>query len=137
MTFANHLHIKMLALIAALALSPAALAEDYDNNNWWWDQPSANLLETLQSDGRFTTLLFALDATGLDDVVANEGPFTVFAPTDDAFAALPPELLKALVNDPEALTNVLLYHVLPESKRAYKLIRRTVSSAMWARCTTR
>ncbi len=63
------------------------------------------------ADGRFTTLLTALSLTGLDEVVAGEGPFTVFAPTDAAFAALPDGVLASLIANPDALSNILQYHV--------------------------
>ncbi|MCB0155731.1 MAG: fasciclin domain-containing protein, partial [Anaerolineae bacterium] len=67
--------------------------------------------DTAVADGRFTTLATALDAAGLIDTLKGEGPFTVFAPTDEAFAALPEGTLDSLLADPEALTQVLLYHV--------------------------
>jgi uncharacterized surface protein with fasciclin (FAS1) repeats len=73
--------------------------------------------------GEFSTLLFALEATGLDEVLdARNGKVTVFAPTDAAFAALPPGVLDSLVADPEALANVLLYHVAPGNRYAADVI---------------
>jgi uncharacterized surface protein with fasciclin (FAS1) repeats len=63
------------------------------------------------ADGRFTTLATALTEAGLVETLQGEGPFTVFAPTDEAFAALPEGTLEALLADPEQLTSVLLYHV--------------------------
>lgn len=64
-------------------------------------------------DGRFTTLVTALQEAELVDTLKGEGPFTVFAPTDEAFAALPEGALDNLLADIPALTNVLLYHVVP------------------------
>ena len=61
----------------------------------------------------FTTLVTAVQAAGLVDTLKSEGPFTVFAPTDDAFAALPAGTVEGLLNDIPALTDVLLYHVVP------------------------
>ncbi|MEZ4657199.1 MAG: fasciclin domain-containing protein [Caldilineaceae bacterium] len=72
-----------------------------------------NIVAVAEADGNFTILLAALAATGLDETLMGEGPFTVFAPTDAAFAALPEGTLDALLADPDALTNVLLYHVAP------------------------
>ncbi|MEZ4710411.1 MAG: fasciclin domain-containing protein [Caldilineaceae bacterium] len=72
-----------------------------------------NIVAVAEADGNFTILLAALSATGLDETLMGEGPFTVFAPTDAAFAALPEGTLDALLADPDALTNVLLYHVAP------------------------
>ncbi len=61
--------------------------------------------------GNFNTLVGALQATGLDEVLRGDGPFTVFAPTDKAFEKLPRWLLRFLVNNPKYLKQVLLYHV--------------------------
>ena len=69
-----------------------------------------SILEIASGDPRFTTLVSALTATGLDKVLAGKGPFTVFAPTNDAFAALKAKLGGTLPSG-EALKNVLLYHV--------------------------
>ncbi|MFY1111809.1 MAG: fasciclin domain-containing protein, partial [Methanosarcinaceae archaeon] len=70
-----------------------------------------DIIETAEADGNFTALLAALNATNLTDALKGDGPFTVFAPTDDAFAALPNETIEALQNDTEALSQILLYHV--------------------------
>jgi transforming growth factor-beta-induced protein len=61
----------------------------------------------------FSTLVAAVEAAGLVDVLKGDGPFTVFAPTDDAFAALPAGALEDLLGDPQALAEVLTYHVVP------------------------
>jgi uncharacterized surface protein with fasciclin (FAS1) repeats len=72
-----------------------------------------NLVEVATAAGNFTTLLTALDVAGLTDTLADETAlFTVFAPTDDAFAALDTATLEGLLADPDALSNVLLYHVI-------------------------
>jgi transforming growth factor-beta-induced protein len=73
--------------------------------------PPADIVDTAITDGRFTTLVAAVQAAGLVETLKGEGPFTVFAPTDDAFAKLPAGTIDALLADPEALANVLLYHV--------------------------
>jgi len=85
--------------------------------------PKPNLVETLESDGRFTTLLAALEIAGLKDTVATGGTFTVFAPTDAAFAALPPGTVESLVTNVPALKNILLYHVVDGDQSAKKLLR--------------
>jgi uncharacterized surface protein with fasciclin (FAS1) repeats/uncharacterized protein YgiM (DUF1202 family) len=77
--------------------------------------PQINLVETASAISEFSTLVEALQAAGLAEVLAGEGPYTVFAPTDNAFAALPEGALNALLADPEgALSQVLLSHVVPE-----------------------
>jgi transforming growth factor-beta-induced protein len=73
-----------------------------------------NIVEIAVTDGRFTTLVAAVQAAGLAETLAGEGPFTVFAPTDDAFAAAFAALgiePAALLEDTATLTNILLYHV--------------------------
>ena len=70
-----------------------------------------NIVEVAAAAGSFETLLAAAEAAGLAETLATAGPFTVFAPTDDAFAALPEGALEGLLADPEALAGVLLYHV--------------------------
>jgi transforming growth factor-beta-induced protein len=72
-----------------------------------------DIVDTAVADGRFTTLVAALQAAGLVDTLKGEGPFTVFAPTDEAFAKLPAGTIEALLKDIPQLTNILLYHVIP------------------------
>lgn len=61
----------------------------------------------------FSTLVTAVQTAGLVDALSSAGPFTVFAPTNEAFAALPEGTLASLLDDPEALADILLYHVVP------------------------
>lgn len=70
-----------------------------------------DIVETAVAAGDFTILVELIQAAELVDVLEGEGPFTVFAPTDEAFAAVPAEILTALAEDPEMLRSVLLYHV--------------------------
>jgi transforming growth factor-beta-induced protein len=74
---------------------------------------SRDIVDIAVEDGRFTTLVAAVQAAGLVDTLKGEGPYTVFAPTDDAFAALPAGTVEGLLADIPALTDVLLYHVVP------------------------
>ena len=110
----------LLGLLATALVMSAQVAEARHGRG---PQPTLNLIETLEQDGNFETLLFALATTGLYDVVAEAEALTVFAPTDEAFAALPDGVLADLVGDPDALEKVLLYHVLPGdvSSRALKI----------------
>lgn len=73
--------------------------------------PAMTIAETAADNASFATLAAALEATGLDEALGSAGPFTVFAPTDEAFAVLPPGQLEALLADPTALSEILLYHV--------------------------
>lgn len=76
--------------------------------------PMADIVDTAVAAGNFGTLVAAVEAAGLVDTLKGEGPFTVFAPTDEAFAALPAGTVEALLADPQGqLTQILLYHVVP------------------------
>ncbi len=70
-----------------------------------------DIVDTAVAAGSFNTLVQAVQAAGLVDTLKGEGPFTVFAPTDEAFAAVPEATLAALLADIDALTSVLTYHV--------------------------
>lgn len=72
-----------------------------------------SILETAVAAGSFNTLVAALQATGLDTTFASEGLFTVFAPTDAAFALLGTDTINALLEDTDTLSDILLYHVIP------------------------
>ncbi len=76
------------------------------------DGMAKDIVDTAVAAGSFNTLVAAVQAAGLVDALKGEGPFTVFAPTDEAFAALPKETLDALLADPKALAEILTYHVL-------------------------
>jgi uncharacterized surface protein with fasciclin (FAS1) repeats len=76
--------------------------------------PSGDIIATLTASGQFTTLLKALDATNLTAVLKGKGPLTIFAPTDSAFAALPPGQLDTLMSasPPADLQKLLIYHII-------------------------
>jgi transforming growth factor-beta-induced protein len=87
------------------------------------------IAEIAAGDENFSTLVTALDAAGLVETLAGEGEYTVFAPTNDAFAALPEGLLDALLADPSGqLTDILLYHVVEGAVPAETVV--TLTSAM-------
>lgn len=75
------------------------------------DKAEKNIVETAVAAGSFNTLVTAVKAAGLVETLSGPGPFTVFAPTDAAFAALPAGTLESLLADKAALTKVLTYHV--------------------------
>ena len=74
---------------------------------------AADIVDTAKAAGSFKTLVTAIEAAGLVDTLKGPGPFTVFAPTDAAFAKIPKTQLDALLKDKAALTKVLTYHVVP------------------------
>ncbi|MFN3577361.1 MAG: fasciclin domain-containing protein [Tabrizicola sp.] len=92
-----------LALTAATALAMPAFAQDKD------------IVDTAVAAGTFNTLAAALTAAGLVETLKGEGPFTVFAPTDAAFAALPAGTVEDLLKpeNKDKLTAILTYHVVP------------------------
>lgn len=92
--------MKKALLVAAFSLA-AATAQAKD------------IVETAVSAGQFNTLAAALQEAGLVDTLKGKGPFTVFAPTDEAFAKIPKAQLDALLADKEKLVAVLTYHVVP------------------------
>ncbi|HRE25147.1 MAG TPA: fasciclin domain-containing protein, partial [Anaerolineales bacterium] len=75
--------------------------------------PTPDILTRAAATGSFNTLAAAIQAAGLVETLQGPGPFTVFAPTDAAFAKLPAGTVAALLKDPAALRNILLYHVVP------------------------
>jgi uncharacterized surface protein with fasciclin (FAS1) repeats len=82
----------------------------------------ATILETAVSAGLFNTLLAAVDAGGLRGALEGPGRFTVFAPVDDAFAALPPGTVQTLVDNPPQLARILKYHVLAGAHSRAELV---------------
>jgi len=73
--------------------------------------------------GSFKTLATALTEAGLIEILKGDGPFTVFAPTDDAFAKLPKGTVDSLLKDKEALKNVLLYHVVSGKVKSSDVVK--------------
>ena len=101
----------LFAMTATAALATAAYAED----------ATMDIVDTAVANGSFTTLVAAVQAAGLVDTLKGEGPFTVFAPTDAAFAALPAGTVESLLGDIPTLTGILTYHVIPGAVMAADL----------------
>ena len=95
-------NIAAIPAMAVLTLIPASLAGQMNQKD---------IVETAVEAGSFTTLAAALEAAELVGVLQGEGPFTVFAPTDEAFAKLPEGTVEGLLADKDALIKVLTYHV--------------------------
>lgn len=134
-TFASISVRKMAAVAAALVILPVAVACEPQADEAASDVPAEvetsdaepdadavaedeavagdTIVDVASADGSFNTLVAAIQAADLVDTLSAEGPYTVFAPTDDAFAALPEGVLEALLlpENEEALTQVLTYHV--------------------------
>jgi uncharacterized surface protein with fasciclin (FAS1) repeats len=99
--------LPLLALFAAFTFGASA----------------ADIVDTAVAAGNFTTLVAAVKAAGLVDTLKGPGPFTVFAPTDEAFAKLPKGTVDALLKDPEKLKGILLYHVVSGKVMAADVVK--------------
>uniref|UniRef100_A0A832I8B3 Fasciclin domain-containing protein n=1 Tax=Eiseniibacteriota bacterium TaxID=2212470 RepID=A0A832I8B3_UNCEI len=123
-----------LALAATAALVAAPFAAAGGNYGAAAGKPG-NIVQVAKSAGSFNTLIKALEATDLVGTLSGQGkgPFTVFAPTDAAFNALPAGTLDALLADPARLKSILLYHVVEGDVRAAQVVglssARTVNGA--------
>jgi uncharacterized surface protein with fasciclin (FAS1) repeats len=107
---------KLSLVVAALLLTPGSFAAD---------KPSKDIVDTAVAAGQFTTLAKALQAADLVNTLKGNGPFTVFAPTDDAFAKLPPGTLEDLLKpeNKEKLKAILLYHVVAGKVTAAQVMK--------------
>ena len=74
---------------------------------------AVNILQTARAAGSLDTLVTAIDRAGLSDVLEHEGPYTVFAPSDEAFAKLPDGAVQSLLATPDTLADVVNYHLVP------------------------
>jgi len=91
--------------------------------------PETTVAGVVAGDSRFSTLLTAVSTAGLVDTLSGEGPFTVFAPTNEAFAKIDPATLQGLLADKDALTKTLLRHVVPQTLFSKGLMTGTVTTA--------
>ncbi len=93
--------VGAFAIVALVATSAVSFADHHEKD----------IVDTAIAAGSFNTLVTAVKAAGLLDTLKGEGPFTVFAPTDDAFAKLPEGTVEGLLKDPAKLRAILNYHV--------------------------
>lgn len=105
--------LGLMAVTGGLASGPASHAEE----------PQKDIVDTAVGAGQFKTLVEAVKAAGLVETLKGEGPFTVFAPTDEAFAKVPKETLDALLKDKKALAAVLAYHVVSGKVTAADVVK--------------
>ena len=107
------------ALVASIALFPTDRAEAQDNT----------IVDIAAGAGTFNTLVAALEAGDLVETLRGDGPFTVFAPTDDAFAALPAGTVESLLlpENKDQLVSILTYHVVPGNVLAAEVVTLTTA----------
>ena len=110
-----------VALLSTVTLAPVAVQAQ---------APTKDIVATAVAAGTFNTLARALTAAGLIETLKGPGPFTVFAPTDAAFAKLPPATLTALLADKKKLTAVLTYHVVSGKVMAAQVVGMTEATSV-------
>lgn len=103
--FSNQL-IAIIAVATLALFASSAFAGSYGNY-----AKKKDIVDTAVAAGTFNTLATALTEAGLVETLKGDGPFTVFAPTDDAFAKIPADQLEAILADKDKLTSILTYHV--------------------------
>ncbi len=110
---------RFLSVLIALALILGAITPAFAqaSSGAMPDAPKS-IVEIASASKQFSTLVAAVKAAGLADTLSGTGPFTVFAPTDAAFAKLPKGTVDALLKDPEKLKAILLYHVVTKNLSA-------------------
>ena len=121
--------IGTLAIILALSATPAFAhcgscgVGDEHSHATKANVATSDIVDVAASAGTFNTLLAAAKAAGLVDTLKSAGPFTVFAPTDDAFAKLPAGTIDKLLADPDKLKTILLYHVVSGEVTADQVVK--------------
>ena len=125
MSILNRSHrIGVAALSLSLLTSASAFAGDHMGDNGH-TMIQNDIVDTAISAGNFKTLATALGAAELVDTLKGKGPFTVFAPTDEAFAKLPAGTIESLLKpaNKQALTNILTYHVVAGDVKAADVVK--------------
>ena len=113
--------IWMVAALATVFTVPAlASAQNVSTKD---KKPMKNIVQVAVEAGSFNTLVAAVKAAGLVETLSGPGPFTVFAPTDAAFAKLPAGTVEALLADKEKLTSILTYHVVSGKVMAADIVK--------------
>ncbi len=136
--------IRLIAFLAIFALVVAACSSDDDSaataeagdatTTTVYEERTEGMTQStvvdVAVDNEFDTLVAAVQAAGLVETLQGDGPFTVFAPTDEAFAALPEGTLESLLEDPEALAEILTYHVVPGKVLAEDVVGLTSATSV-------
>jgi uncharacterized surface protein with fasciclin (FAS1) repeats len=117
--------MKILSSLVALSLIAAAPVAAQNGMSDAKKAETKNIVETAVAAGSFKTLAAALQAAGLVETLSGKGPFTVFAPTDEAFAKLPAGTVEALLKDKEKLTAILTYHVVAGNVPSSEVVKLT------------
>lgn len=116
-----NLKAKFVTLFMAVALLALPVSANVNADK--------DIVDTAVAAGSFNTLVTAVKAAGLVETLKGKGPFTVFAPTDEAFAKLPKGTVEGLLKDPEKLKGILLYHVVSGNVMAKDVVKLNGKSA--------
>lgn len=122
-----------IALLVIAALAAAAIGASASASTASGSEGDTNIVQTALAAGQFNTLASLLSTAGLVDTLSTSGPFTVFAPTDAAFAKVPKATLDTLAANPELLRSVLLYHVVPGRVAAADVVELTSAKTLEGR----
>ena len=113
-------------LAAVCIIGVASMSASADNSS---KKDGKDIVDTAVAAGSFNTLVAAVKAAGLVETLKGDGPFTVFAPTDEAFAKLPAGTVEALLKDKAKLTRILTYHVVSGNVMAKDVVKLNGKSA--------
>jgi uncharacterized surface protein with fasciclin (FAS1) repeats len=122
--------IRFTSILSTLSLVLVMTLAVADDHGGYAAKAQKNLIETAQAAGQFNTLLAAIEAAGLTGALSGEGPFTVFAPTDEAFSAIDSDQLAALLDDTETLTAILTYHVVSGKVSSAEVVKLNYASTL-------
>ena len=123
--------VLVLCLMLCIALLSCGKKKEEAPKEEQAAAPTADIIDIASSDGRFTTLVTAINAAGLTETLKGPGPFTVFAPTDGAFAQLAPGTVESLLADLPTLKNILLFHVVPGKVMAADAAKLTKAATVF------
>jgi uncharacterized surface protein with fasciclin (FAS1) repeats len=122
--------LKIIAIIGASLMYSFSATADHHGGMDHSATKSNDIVDVAVANGSFTTLVTAVKAAGLVETLKGEGPFTVFAPTDAAFAKIPASKLNALLADKAALADVLTYHVVAGKVMAKDVVTLTEAATV-------
>lgn len=121
--------VLVFVMLLGLVFAGLGTARSYSDSH---EQAQLDIVETAAAAGSFNTLVAAVNAAGLTETLKGEGPFTVFAPTDEAFAKLPPGTLEMLLKpeNKDKLVAILTYHVAAGKVTAEEVVKLTLAESV-------
>lgn len=123
--FINKIAFAALISLTLIFFATALIASENKDG-----MKNKDIVSTALEAGKFNTLATALSEANLVEILKGDGPFTVFAPTDEAFAKLPEGTVESLLKDKDALTNILLYHVVSGNVTSGEVVKLNSASTL-------